>query len=316
MTRKQQLISVVIPCFRQARFLTACVESLQAQTYTTWEAIIVNDGSPDNTREVASALQQKDSRVRYREQPNAGVASARNAGVSAATGQLLQFLDADDLLPPEKLAHGASIMAKAPLDFCFGDYAFLEPDGTLMSNEFCSPTFLTECPILELVLRWGIDLSIPIHSFLFRLDFLSENGLNFDVRLHNNEDWSLWLDILRCKPNFQKLDGQTAIYRRNPASVTADRQRIGAGFLRAIDLQLQRPCTPQLLRDALRIKRELVRYNYGFSARGKFASWLELPWIRVNVPWVVQSALRRDVTVDQRARAYSALRRLRARDQP
>ena len=76
------LVSVIIPCYRQGHFLQECIDSLRKQSYPHWEAIIVNDGSPDNTREISLGLHQLDARVKYIEQKNAGLSAARNAGVA------------------------------------------------------------------------------------------------------------------------------------------------------------------------------------------------------------------------------------------
>src|SRR5450432_4194524 len=100
------LISVIVPCYRQAKYLPDAVKSLIGQSYRHWECIIINDGSPDDTREVAAEQVRLDSRIRYVEQANGGCSSARNRGLTEANGDFVQFLDADDLLLPDKFASG------------------------------------------------------------------------------------------------------------------------------------------------------------------------------------------------------------------
>jgi glycosyltransferase involved in cell wall biosynthesis len=80
-----------------------CINSLQGQTHDNWEAIIVNDGSTDETREIASSLLNLETRIRYIEQPNSGACAARNTGFRMAKGSYIQLLDADDKLEPDKL---------------------------------------------------------------------------------------------------------------------------------------------------------------------------------------------------------------------
>ncbi len=94
------LVSVVIPVFNGERFLAAAIESVLGQTYRPVEVIVVDDGSTDASVAVARAFEG----VRVIEQAHAGPGAARNRGVAAATGELLAFLDADDLMPPDKLA--------------------------------------------------------------------------------------------------------------------------------------------------------------------------------------------------------------------
>src|SRR5215831_18229599 len=92
------LVSVVIPCFRQAHFLADGIESVLRQTYSQVEVLVINDGSPDDTASVASRYC-----VRYVEQKHAGLAAARNAGLQRALGEFVVFLDADDRLLPDAL---------------------------------------------------------------------------------------------------------------------------------------------------------------------------------------------------------------------
>ena len=90
--------SIIIPCYNQAHFLSDCLESLQQQSYTNWEAIVVNDGSTDNTNQVANQFVTKDSRIKLFEKDNGGLSSARNYGLENISGQRIIFLDSDDFL--------------------------------------------------------------------------------------------------------------------------------------------------------------------------------------------------------------------------
>ena len=81
------LVSVIIPCYQQGRFLPEAVASLQRQTHANWEAIIVDDGSTDDTDMIARRLCANDPRLRFLSKPNGGLSSARNAGLRIATGQ-------------------------------------------------------------------------------------------------------------------------------------------------------------------------------------------------------------------------------------
>lgn len=95
------LVSCVVPVFNGALYLREAIDSIEAQTWRPLEIIIVDDGSTDATPEIIAAL---GGRVRALRQPNRGPAAARNAGIAAASGAFIAFLDADDLWIPEKLA--------------------------------------------------------------------------------------------------------------------------------------------------------------------------------------------------------------------
>jgi Glycosyltransferases involved in cell wall biogenesis len=100
------MVSVIVPVFNGERYLRDAVESAITQTLAPLEVIIVDDGSTDSTAELANVLvaEAAEVRIRYESKPNAGGAAARNRGVELAAGNLLAFLDADDLWTPEKLA--------------------------------------------------------------------------------------------------------------------------------------------------------------------------------------------------------------------
>lgn len=95
--------SIIVPCFKQAQYLPEALQSVLEQTYENWECIIVNDGSPDNTEEVAQEWVSKDARFIYLYKENGGLSSARNAGISIAKGEFIQFLDCDDIIEEKKL---------------------------------------------------------------------------------------------------------------------------------------------------------------------------------------------------------------------
>src|ERR1700749_83796 len=99
----QDLVSVIMPAYNSGRYLAESVRSVQAQTFGGWELVVVDDGSTDDTGEVARRLAEADARVRYVRRPNGGQAAARNTGLAEARGRLVAFLDADDLWLPEKL---------------------------------------------------------------------------------------------------------------------------------------------------------------------------------------------------------------------
>lgn len=96
----KELISVIIPVYKVEAYLTACVESVLAQTYENFELILVDDGSPDRCPQMCDEFAVRDSRIRVIHKENGGLSSARNAGIDTARGEFLAFLDSDDLWTP------------------------------------------------------------------------------------------------------------------------------------------------------------------------------------------------------------------------
>ena len=92
------MISVIVPVYNVEEYLEECLESIQNQTYTNFEVILVNDGSTDHSKEICERYCKKDIRFHLLNQENQGQSVARNHGVSASTGELLTFVDSDDVL--------------------------------------------------------------------------------------------------------------------------------------------------------------------------------------------------------------------------
>jgi glycosyltransferase involved in cell wall biosynthesis len=118
-------VSVVVPCFNYAKYLGECIDSLVNQTYKLHEIIIVNDGSPDNTREVSNQLIEKypEHNIQYLEKMNGGLSSARNYGINEATGDFIVCLDADDKLVPGAIEEQVKLMTD---DMTIGQTALME----------------------------------------------------------------------------------------------------------------------------------------------------------------------------------------------
>ncbi len=121
----QPQVSVIVPVYNQERYLEECISSIRRQTLAEWECLIINDGSSDSSGEIARRFSEADSRIRYFEQKNGGVSSARNLGMRRASGRYLCFVDGDDFIDAAFLKHlldasdrGASDLTVAGKLFC------------------------------------------------------------------------------------------------------------------------------------------------------------------------------------------------------
>ena len=124
-------ISIIVPVYKVERYLNECIDSILAQTFTDFELILVDDGSPDGCPALCDAAAAKDSRIRVIHKPNGGVSSARNAGLDAVRGNWIGFVDSDDSIDPsyyEKL-HRAAVQSGA--EIAIGDILYFEADGSL-----------------------------------------------------------------------------------------------------------------------------------------------------------------------------------------
>lgn len=114
------LISVIVPVYKVEKYLDRCVESIIAQSYNALEIILVDDGSPDCCGQKCDLWAVKDSRIKVLHKANGGLSDARNAGIRAAAGEYIIFVDSDDYIAPEMIArlYQAAVHAKAPMAIC------------------------------------------------------------------------------------------------------------------------------------------------------------------------------------------------------
>lgn len=239
----QHTVSVIIPCYNQAHFLPDAIESVTRQTYTNWECIIVDDGSSDNTKEVADNFSQKDERIKYIYKLNGGLSSARNAGIENASGNWIQFLDSDDVLEPQKFSlQLQSVAVNEPISrfVIFGDFGFgragniYEIENRILPVHFDSPNYFE-----EIIVRWETDLIIPCHSFLFSSDFFFKDGIRFDENLPNHEDLDCWLNVFSKNPEVIFIKKILCRYRLSDDSMSTNMKLMGEGFLQVLDKHLQ-----------------------------------------------------------------------------
>ena len=97
------MISIIVPIYKAEVFLPRCIDSVIAQTYTNWDLLLVDDGSPDKSGKICEEYSRKDARIKVYHKQNGGVSSARNYGLDKARGEWVSFLDADDYILPSFL---------------------------------------------------------------------------------------------------------------------------------------------------------------------------------------------------------------------
>lgn len=143
-------ISVIVPIYNVEKLLPRCLDSILAQTHRNLEVILVDDGSPDRSGEIADSYANKDSRVMVIHQENAGSAEARRKGVNMATGEYVMFVDSDDEIPPTAASALHQRCQESDLDLAFGAYKRIYGDKTAIVENpqtgiFTGEEFLTVC---------------------------------------------------------------------------------------------------------------------------------------------------------------------------
>lgn len=212
-------ISIVIPVYKVEEYLPACLDSVLAQTFTDWEAICVNDGSPDNCDEILSEYAQKDSRIKVISQENQGVSMARNKALENAQGEYICFLDSDDELAPTFLQKMYQVITDTNSDMVLCDFQQGEvkqpwqeqnADITLYTNAF--DKFIEEKPNMGAVIWNKLYKKKLLEKFQFKTE-ISQGG----------EDILYLYQALYYAKNITHIHNELYFYRTRPDSVMTSR---------------------------------------------------------------------------------------------
>lgn len=217
-------VSIIVPCWNGELTLAETLQSIHEQTFPDWEAIVVDDGSTDNSPAIAVRWAATDSRFILVSQPNAGLSAARNAGIERARGEHLLFVDADDLIASTKLAYqlAASLSADGRIVYSDCTYFRGQPPYMFTRNKdgSDSPSLAgysgTAAEILRPLAKGNI---MPVSAALLPRTFVRAVG-GFDISLTALEDWDFWIRCARAGAGF--------LYDPSPAAHTMIRLRPGS----------------------------------------------------------------------------------------
>lgn len=205
-------ISIVIPVYNAQKHILQCLESVHQQTFTDYEVVLVDDGSKDDSAQIITEFAASRGLSNYRliQKENGGVSSARNAGIQAARGQWIAFVDSDDWLEPEYLSLMAERVVEPEVDYCLiGFRAYDDATGRL---EIWSDYPLSGGAIpQELYALTSFDY---IWARLYKKSILDEHGIRFDTRISYCEDNAFNFDYIRHVRRFACVSQMGYNYRR------------------------------------------------------------------------------------------------------
>lgn len=218
------LVSVVIPVFNRDQYLYECIISITEQTYQNWELILVDDGSIDNSIQMAQEFAKKDPRILaiQRERQPKGAPTCRNIGFSYAKGEFIQFFDSDDLMLPELLEDKVkAISVSNKIDFVVSKMADLNEEGIV---RYPSYSLESDDPFLDMAKS---DLSYLTPGPLFKKAFLEKFDKGFDERLARHQEWEYYCRLLSANPNIVMIDKVHCLRRHHPDSIKAKSEKSG-----------------------------------------------------------------------------------------
>lgn len=212
MNSSNPFFSIIIPSYNRASFLPDTIQSVLDQSFQDWECILVDDGSIDNTADVVSAIQKKDSRIVYIYQSNAERCIARNKGISTARGKYICFLDSDDLFLQNHLEvlHTEIKKIDEPIALFFTN-AFDQNDEKVITDRNCPD--LEICSVQDYILNYTFNPArVSVSSTILKEE-------QFDPKIPGLEDLELWLRIALRFPIHQ-IKQRTIIYNLHADSYT------------------------------------------------------------------------------------------------
>jgi glycosyltransferase involved in cell wall biosynthesis len=210
----QPLVSVITPTYNAELFIEETIHSVQAQTYTNWELIIVDDASSDTTVAILEKYAAADKRIKYyRLETNSGAAIARNTAIENASGSYIAFLDADDLWMPEKLAKQITFMQAENIQVCFSSYELMDETGKSLGK------MVKALP--------KVDFSKMLKSNyvgnltgIYNAETL---GKVYMPNIRKRQDWALWLTLIKKVGHAYSISEPLAKYRVREDSISSNK---------------------------------------------------------------------------------------------
>lgn len=214
--------SIIIPCYNAARHLPAALASCLAQTDRDWEVVAIDDGSVDGTAGLLAAAAHSDHRIRVITQANAGVGQARNAGLAAATGDSVCFLDADDQLEPAKLERQGAVLDVNPgIDVVTCDGVVVDDEGKVLFESLVDGRdFAARPPLFDALFAGG--LFPPVVPLVRTAVARQAGGFSAERESAGWADTEFWMRVALAGGGHHHLADRLVRYRRTTGSMSAD----------------------------------------------------------------------------------------------
>lgn len=216
-------VSIIIPCYNSAKYLAACMDSVLVQTMADFEAILIDDGSKDDTLAIAKRIAEKDARVRVLTQANSGVSAARNLGLAHCSGEWITFVDSDDLIVPDMLEimlsavqDGVDMVVCAHKTFTEdGREEIVIPETRWMDLDGEAKRRAAALRLIE-----GDSVLNIMCNKLHRRALIEREGLRLHQGVRIAEDALFNLEAVLCGREIAYVNQATYLYRTHAASVT------------------------------------------------------------------------------------------------
>lgn len=205
------LVSIIIPVYKVEQYIRKCIESVLGQDYNNIELILVDDGTPDRSGEIADEYAQKDSRIRVIHKSNEGVAIARNVGMEAARGDFVLFVDSDDWISKDHVSHLMSLQKKDDSDMCMTTEYFTQKTDKQTSVEKIETISSEKAATLLL----SPKLVVGSYNKLYRRCWLESNRIRQNTNLFSGEGLHFIVTAAQHANHVTISNRKIYFYRRN-----------------------------------------------------------------------------------------------------
>lgn len=279
----QPLVSIIIPTFNRESLISETLVSVLEQTYTSWECIIVDDGSTDKTEAVVNDFNSKDKRIRFYKRPQnlpKGANACRNYGLQLSTGKYINWFDSDDIMHPQKLAlQVKELEQNSNFPFCVCQTVFFR--DTIQNCINKKPRKLISNNVfLDYVKQ---DVMWLTQAPLWRKEFLEINNYLFDEELQAAQEWEFHSRILFHHKNYAVIEQPNLVYLRlHENSITTDKNSTSKREWNYIvaRTKIYKTFKKQFSKSELNYFRKYLTYSY-FNLR-KMNLFAESKWLRNN----------------------------------
>ena len=215
--KKGPVVSIVMPAYNASAFIAESIQSVQKQTFNSWELLVIDDSSTDNTLRIIKDFAQRDHRIRVHSLPvNQGAGFARNIGIKASKGDYISFLDADDLWKPHKLQTQLNFMKKHGVAVSYSSYELMEENGKSLNQKVQALKELSYSKLLRA--NYVGNLTGMYCS--------GEIGKIYSPPIRKRQDWGLWLKAVEKAGIAKGITEPLAKYRVRKGSISGNKWKM------------------------------------------------------------------------------------------
>jgi glycosyltransferase involved in cell wall biosynthesis len=213
----QPLVSIITPTFNSSSYIKNTILSVQNQSLTDWELIIIDDCSTDNSKDIILSLAEKDTRIKYNKlDHNCGAAVARNFGIKKAQGKYIAFLDSDDIWHTDKLEIQIKKMESDNLNFTFTNYIIVNQSS---DTEIKFQSNLQEV-FYQDIIRFNY---IACSTVIYNQETL---GKHYMPEIRNRQDWGLWIKLISLAQKAICIDAYLMFYTLRADSISSNKLKM------------------------------------------------------------------------------------------